>query len=316
MDGRCIDSVPIHKRRIGFLFQNYSLFPHLTVRANIEFGLRMKGVDVATRSRKVDDLLMLIGLDGLGDRRPRELSGGQQQRIALARALAIDPKLLLLDEPFGALDAKIRRRLRRDLKVLQRELEVTTVFVTHDQEEAFEVGDHTAVMNNGLIEQTGFPRDLYDVPHTSFVASFVGHVNVIHLPGLDGEDDLEVIVRPENIRIEKADGPDWRIDGRGTLASHVFLGPFIEVMIDLDNGGNISCTLPKTEFIRKGLRRGDRLHVTFDEFRTFTCKERNRQGTNDRMAFDRSTPAQAMKGILTKGNAMNSPTTSASDTEL
>ena len=288
MDGRCIDAVPVHKREIGFLFQNYSLFPHLTVRRNIEFGLRMKGVDAAVRSRRVEELLVLIGLEGLGDRRPRELSGGQQQRVALARALAIEPKLLLLDEPFGALDAKIRRRLRRDLKVLQRELAVTTVFVTHDQEEAFEVGDQTAVMNDGVIEQMGTPRELYDLPDTSFVASFVGNVNVIHLPGEDGQEELEVIVRPENVKVEKVVGYDGRTNGKGMLASYVFLGSCIEATIDLDNGGNITSIMSKPEFIEKGLRRGDRLHVGFKEFRTFAhnnvdlCGDKGSASTGDK----------------------------------
>ena len=276
MDGRRMDAVPIHRREIGFLFQHYSLFPYLTVRRNIEFGLRIRGVDVPTRARRVDELLALIGLEGLGDRRPRELSGGQQQRVALARALAIDPKLLLLDEPFGALDAKIRRRLRRDLKDLQRELDITTVFVTHDQEEAFDVGDQIAVMNDGVIEQRGIPRDLYDLPETSFVASFVGHVNVIHLSGENDQEELEVIVRPENVKIEKVVGPDGSTNGRGILASYVFLGSCIETTIDLDNGGNLLSILPKSEFMEKGLRRGDRLRVTFKEFRTFVTHDKDR----------------------------------------
>jgi ABC-type Fe3+/spermidine/putrescine transport system ATPase subunit len=202
----------------------------------------------------------------MGDRRPGRLSGGEQQRVALARALAIEPRLLLLDEPFGALDAKIRRRLRRDLKALQRRLGITMVFVTHDQEEAFEVGDGIAVMHGGRIEQVGLPRDLYDRPATGFVARFVGNVNVLEMPVEEGAPPQEVIIRPEDVLVARA--PEGG-GGHATLANYVFLGPLIEMTLEMDSGDELAAIMPKAEFIDKGLRRGHRLRVAFRQVRTF-----------------------------------------------
>jgi ABC-type Fe3+/spermidine/putrescine transport system ATPase subunit len=266
LDGQRLDGVPANRRGVGFLFQHYSLFPHMSVGRNIEFGLRMRGVPPGEREAKVEELLALMGLEGMAERRPGRLSGGEQQRVALARALAIEPRMLLLDEPFGALDAKIRRRLRRDLKALQRRLGITMVFVTHDQEEAFEVGDRIAVMNAGRIEQVALPRDLYDSPATSFVARFVGNVNVIEMPVEAGATPEEVIVRPEDVlldRVEEGEG------GQGTLANYVFLGPAIEVIVAMDPGDELSSIMSKAEFVGKGLRRGQRLRVAFRAVRTF-----------------------------------------------
>jgi len=265
LDGERIDAVPAERRGIGFLFQHYSLFPHMTVRQNIEFGLRMRGVPPEQRAARARELLRLIGLEGLADRRPGRLSGGEQQRVALARALAIEPRLLLLDEPFGALDAKIRRRLRRDLKALQRRLGITMVFVTHDQDEAFEVGDSIAVMHGGRIEQVGLPRDLYDHPATGFVARFVGNVNVLEMPVDPGEPAEEVIIRPEDVLVERVgDG-----EGHATLANYVFLGPLIELSLAMDTGDELAAIMTKVEFVERGLRRGQRMRVAFRALRTF-----------------------------------------------
>ena len=167
-------------RGVGFVFQHYALFRHMTVFENVAFGLRVRKVTNEVVRHTVNELLKMVRLDGLGNRFPTELSGGQRQRVALARALAVRPKMLLLDEPFGALDAKVRQELRTWLRKLHEEMHVTTVFVTHDQEEAFEMADQVVVMNRGKIEQIGTPQAVFDKPATSFVMDFLGNVNVFH----------------------------------------------------------------------------------------------------------------------------------------
>jgi len=269
LDGERLDDVSANKRQIGFVFQHYSLFPHMNVRRNIEFGLRMKGSGPKKMARKVKELLELVGLEGLEERKPAQLSGGQQQRVALARALAIEPRLLLLDEPFGALDAKIRKRLRRDLKKLQKSLGITTIFVTHDQEEAFEVGYMIAVMREGTIDQVDLPRDLYDNPKTSFVAQFVGNVNVISVPATDTEAEMERMVRPEDVIIERDEETKDPKALYGILENYTFLGPYIEVKIELPNGDTLTSLMSKAEFLAKGLRRSHRLRVVIKSSRTF-----------------------------------------------
>jgi sulfate transport system ATP-binding protein len=168
------------EREVGFVFQHYALFRHMTVADNIGFALRVRGRPKAERQQRVEELLHLIRLDGLGDRYPSELSGGQRQRVALARALAAAPKVLLLDEPFGALDAKVRIELRQWLRRFHEDLGVTSILVTHDQEEAFEVADQVVVMNHGKIEQSGTPQEIFDHPASAFVMDFLGNVNVFH----------------------------------------------------------------------------------------------------------------------------------------
>ncbi|HKF59299.1 MAG TPA: ABC transporter ATP-binding protein, partial [Blastocatellia bacterium] len=179
LHGRDVTNLPPQHRGAGFVFQNYSLFRHMTVAENIEFGLTVRKVSVPERSEKRDKLLELVGLTGFGRRYPQELSGGQQQRVALARALAYEPSVLLLDEPFGALDVKIRTQLRRSLKEIQQELRVTTVLVTHDQEEAFELADRIAVIERGRVLEVGSAEDLYSKPSTLFVSTFLGAGTVL-----------------------------------------------------------------------------------------------------------------------------------------
>lgn len=184
LEGEDASSQSVRERQVGFVFQHYALFRHMTVFENVAFGLRVKPralrpSDKAIRD-KVHELLQLVQLDWLADRYPSQLSGGQRQRIALARALAVEPKVLLLDEPFGALDAKVRKELRRWLRRLHDELHVTSIFVTHDQEEALEVADRIVVMNHGRVEQIGTPQDVYDHPRTPFVYGFLGSVNLFH----------------------------------------------------------------------------------------------------------------------------------------
>ncbi|MBD9478279.1 sulfate/molybdate ABC transporter ATP-binding protein [Pseudoxanthomonas sp. PXM02] len=223
-DGEDATRLSVQARRAGFVFQHYALFRHLTVEENIAFGLRVrKGrdrvPDAVVRSR-VSELLSLVQLEGFGARYPAQLSGGQRQRVALARALAIEPRVLLLDEPFGALDAQVRRDLRRWLRELHDRTGLTTIFVTHDQEEALELADRVAILNRGRIEQLGSPADAYDVPASPFVYSFVGAVNrvpaqwndgalqVAGLPlqprGEAGQGEAEVYVRPEDLHLVDA----------------------------------------------------------------------------------------------------------------
>jgi len=179
-DDRDVTQLAARERGVGFVFQHYALFRHMTVAENIAFGLRVRKSPAADVNRRVQELLRLVRLEGLGQRLPTELSGGQRQRVALARALAVRPQMLLLDEPFGALDARVRQELRGWLRRLHQEMHVTTVFVTHDQEEAFEMADQVVVMNQGRIEQTGSPQQVFDHPATSFVMDFLGNVNVFH----------------------------------------------------------------------------------------------------------------------------------------
>ena len=194
--GEDTTDVHVRERQVGFVFQHYALFRHMTVFENVAFGLRVKPRSQRPErsrrsSRKVHDLLELVQLDWLADRFPSQLSGGQRQRIALARALAVEPKVLLLDEPFGALDAKVRKELRRWLRRLHDELHVTSIFVTHDQEEALEVADRVVLMNAGNVEQVGSPQEVWDHPASPFVYGFLGDVNLFHGRAHEGEVHLE-----------------------------------------------------------------------------------------------------------------------------
>ncbi|MGL5116605.1 MAG: ABC transporter ATP-binding protein, partial [Beijerinckiaceae bacterium] len=212
--GRIMDMAPPEKRNIGLVFQSYALFPHMTVEANVGFGLRMRGVPQGERTKRVTDALELVSLQGLGGRYPRELSGGQQQRVAVARAVVIAPDILLFDEPLSNLDAKLREGLREELSALQRRLGVTSLYVTHDQEEAMALADRIVVMNAGRIVEIGAPVDLYRRPRTRFAASFLGHSNMVPLRregavtllpwGERVEVPLEAVelcIRPEDVGI-------------------------------------------------------------------------------------------------------------------
>src|SRR5690348_8647399 len=180
IEGALVTDVPTSERDIGMIFQNYALFPHMTVAANIAYGLKTRGVARDEIARRVREVLALMKLSGLDDRRPRELSGGQQQRVALARALVIRPKVLRMDEPFSALDKNLRASMQVEVKEIQRRLGVTTIFVTHDQSEALSLSDRIAVMSDGAILQIGSPQEIYRAPRSRFVASFIGEVTVLH----------------------------------------------------------------------------------------------------------------------------------------
>ncbi|EOM76393.1 sulfate ABC transporter ATP-binding protein [Rhodococcus rhodnii] len=259
--GRDVTNVSPQKRDIGFVFQHYAAFKHMTVRDNVAFGLKIRKRGKAEIARKVDELLEIVGLDGFQHRYPAQLSGGQRQRMALARALAVDPQVLLLDEPFGALDAKVRADLRLWLRRLHDEVHVTTVLVTHDQEEALDVADRIAVLNRGRIEQVGPPADLYDRPSNDFVMSFLGPV-----AKLNGQ-----LVRPHDIRIGR--DPDLAVarDGetveslgitRATVERVVHLG--FEVRVDLRNeatGEHFSAQVTRGDSAALGLSEGETVYA-------------------------------------------------------
>jgi len=224
----------VRERQVGFVFQHYALFGHMTIFENVAFGLRVRPrrhrPSAAAIRRKVLTLLELVQLDWLADRYPHQLSGGQRQRIALARALATEPRVLLLDEPFGALDAKVRQELRRWLRRLHDEVHVTSVFVTHDQEEALEVSDRVVVMNHGRIEQIGTPDNVYDHPASPFVLEFLGHVN--RLPTADAKGDA-VYARPHEIAVSLQPGPNaWP----ARLAHSATVGPVTRLEFALAQG--------------------------------------------------------------------------------
>ncbi|MEU3031757.1 ABC transporter ATP-binding protein [Streptomyces incarnatus] len=257
VDGRDITQVPAHRRDAGMVFQSYSLFPHLNAVDNVAFGLRMRGVRGAERRSRAAELLELVGLGDKGERFPHQLSGGQQQRIALARALALRPRVLLLDEPLSALDAKVRLSLREEIRRLQQELGITTLFVTHDQEEALSVADRVAVMRSGRLEQCAEPAELYGRPATAFVAEFVGTMSRIpgelkdgtvevlgqRLPA-DGEaadGTVDVLVRPENLRV-RADE-----QGGARVVATAFLGAVVRLTVRLADGTEAKADLPAHE---------------------------------------------------------------------
>ena len=247
--GQDVTGVSPQKRGIGFVFQHYAAFTHMTVRDNVAFGLTIRKRPKAEIARKVDDLLEIVGLDGFQHRYPAQLSGGQRQRMALARALAVDPKVLLLDEPFGALDAKVRADLRTWLRRLHHEVHVTTVLVTHDQDEALDVADRIAVLNKGRIEQVGSPEDLYDRPDNTFVMSFLGSVS-----RLGGH-----LVRPHDIVLERQPPREWAGDAvRARVERIVRLGFEVRVELSADESAErFAAQLTRGDIDALALREGD-----------------------------------------------------------
>jgi putative spermidine/putrescine transport system ATP-binding protein len=254
VDGQDITSLKPNQRQLGMVFQAYALFPNLNVGDNIGFGLKIAGVPAEERRARVADMLKLIGLPGFEKRYPYEMSGGQQQRVALARAIAPRPRMLLLDEPLSALDAKIRVSLREEIRAIQRELGITTVFVTHDQEEALSISDRIVVMNAGNIEQLGAPNDIYNTPKTRFVATFVGQLNnldvtvadpeartvsldgqIITVPNLPAGTStntaMVLTVRPEVLSVGQRPGNDVALSG--TVEDVTFLGSVIRIRVAL-----------------------------------------------------------------------------------
>jgi len=255
LDGVDVTGVPPQRRGIGFVFQHYAAFKHLTVRENVAFGLRVRKWPKALIRERVDELLDLVGLTGYRDRYPSQLSGGQRQRMALARALAIEPKVLLLDEPFGALDAKVRADLRAWLRRLHEEVEVTTVLVTHDQEEAMDVSDRIVVLNEGRVEQVGLPRELYDRPANAFVMGFLGPV-----ARLGGR-----LVRPHDV-VVSAEPAAGAAEARVERVVH--LGFEVRVELRLAGDGAVSAQLTRQEAEELGISPGDAVWVSAPTART------------------------------------------------
>ncbi len=259
LDGTDVAQTPPHKRNVNTVFQNYALFPHLNVFDNVAFGLRYKDVSKQEVAQKVRDSLALVRLEGMEARRPSQLSGGQQQRVALARALILNPAVLLLDEPLGALDAKLRKALQIELKSLQREVGITFIYVTHDQEEALTMSDRLAVMSNGRVEQIGTPSEVYEEPRTTYVADFLGVSNLMdaQADGPDGSGrckvrlgdfpllagqgegdargDARIVIRPERVNLE-AQGVTGENRVPGMVERVVYVGSILQVMVHLAPG--------------------------------------------------------------------------------
>ncbi len=281
---------PVQQRQVGFVFQHYALFRHMSVFENVAFGLRVRPKKVRPSDDEIREtvmgLLKLVQLDWLGDRRPSELSGGQRQRIALARALAVRPKVLLLDEPFGALDAKVRKELRRWLRRLHDEMHITSVFVTHDQEEALEVADQVVVMNEGRIEQVGTPQEVYEHPATAFVYSFLGDVNLFHgrlhrgrvqfggsemeAPEWPSADDAPAVayVRTYEVDLTPAKNGAPAIEA---VVRHIrAFGPLVRLELDSSADGQvIEAELARQRYEELNLKKGDRVFVSPKNVRVF-----------------------------------------------
>ncbi len=247
LDGKRINDLPPHKRDVNTVFQRYALFPHLNVYENIAFGLRVKKLSEKEIQRRVGEMLELVNLRGFEKRSVNRLSGGQQQRVAIARALVNHPKILLLDEPLGALDLKLRKEMQTELRKIQQALELTFVYVTHDQEEALTMSDTVVVMNNGHIQQIGSPTDIYNEPVNAFVADFIGESNIVNgcMPrdrvvqfcgksfdcvdkGFDPNETIDVVIRPEDIKITAAENAKLT----GIVESVVFKGVHYEMIVD------------------------------------------------------------------------------------
>jgi sulfate transport system ATP-binding protein len=285
LHGRDVTELTVREREVGFVFQSYALFRHMTVRDNIAFGMEIRKADKAKIDARVQELLALVQLEGYDSRFPSQLSGGQRQRIALARALATQPKVLLLDEPFGALDAQVRVELREWLVEFHEKTGVTTLLVTHDQEEALELSQHVVLLNNGLVAQAGAPHELYDHPANPFVASFLGGANVVRTRvqggraeigsrgvaaphgALDGTE-VSAFVRPHDVRIAKPETSDGDLE-LGTVDRLARIGGNVKLTVTLPSGDAMSVQVPKVELDRLGIGLGDRVMVDVTSAKVF-----------------------------------------------
>ncbi|MEP6572409.1 MAG: sulfate ABC transporter ATP-binding protein [Gemmatimonadota bacterium] len=288
--GEDVADTHVRERQVGFVFQHYALFRHMSVFENVAFGLRVRARNVrppeAEIRKSVSDLLKLVQLDWLADRYPSQLSGGQRQRVALARALAIKPRVLLLDEPFGALDAKVRKELRRWLRRLHDEVHVTSVFVTHDQEEALEVADRVVVMNEGRIEQNGTPEEVYDRPATPFVYSFLGDVNLFHgrlnrgLVTIGGAElkapehaeaaDQAAVAYVRTFEVELTPSGDGSVAIEAIVRHIRAFGPVVRLELDrVDDGQLIEAEVSRARFTELKVAKGDRVFVSPKNARVF-----------------------------------------------
>jgi putative spermidine/putrescine transport system ATP-binding protein len=265
--GREVTDAPPFERAVNTVFQDYALFPHMTVEQNVGYGLMVRKVARRARAAMVREVLATVRLEGYGDRKPSQLSGGQRQRVALARALVNRPKVLLLDEPLGALDRKLREQMQVELKALQREVGITFVFVTHDQDEALTMSDRIAVFDAGRLQQVGSPADIYERPASSFVADFIGTSNVVDgaaalaLFGADGVFSL----RPERVVLLSAGSSDGLADG--TVVDVVYAGAVVRRVVALDAGPVFVVTAPAdpSAAVTSGPRRGDRVRLGWSQ---------------------------------------------------
>ena len=277
LEGRDVTNLPPYKRNVNTVFQNYALFPNMNVFDNVAFGLVEKRLGKAEIREKVDAMLQLVQLGKMGKRKPNQLSGGQKQRVAIARALANDPKLLLLDEPLGALDLKLRKQMQLELKALQKNLGITFVYVTHDQEEALTMSDRIIVMNNGKFEQIGTPREIYEHPQNKFVANFIGESNIFEASvvsetgttgtltlmmenghvlaegeGFKYDEIVYLCLRPENIEISTSTREGFTL--KGFVRDHVYVGNIVKTVVELPNGKTVQVNRnPHGELITPGM---------------------------------------------------------------
>ncbi len=285
LDGQPIQDLPARKRGIGMVFQNYALFPHMTVGDNLAFPLEVRGIGSQERKNRVNRVLDLVQLDGFADRRPNQLSGGQQQRVAIARALVFEPSLVLMDEPLGALDRSLREEMQYEIRRIHRSLDVTIVYVTHDQQEAMVMSDRIAVLRNGIIDQIAVPEGLYEAPTSAFVARFIGESNQLHgrVTALIEQDNVCVVdtgveiiralkvtpcaigdsvtlsIRPERIKINPEIG-DYTNEVQGTVEDMTFLGDQLRIRLATCGRNDFIATIPNIVG-HGGLVTGDSVHV-------------------------------------------------------
>ena len=284
-----INDLPAYKRNIGMVFQSYAIFPHLTVRRNVEYGLRLRNVPKDEMKKRTDEMLSLVHIDEYQDRLPERLSGGQQQRVALARALVFHPPIVLMDEPLGALDKKLRSAMQLEIKRIQQKLNITTIYVTHDQEEALTLSDRIAIMRDGEIAQLDTAKNIYEHPNSSFIADFIGESNFVpvEIAGQEGEelilrikseqgslircprrgaqpkptDDLKFVIRPEKVAIGRDLGPEAKL--RGQVAQVIYLGETVKYIISIDGSYHFSAK-EQTMDIRSHFSVGDLIDLTWN----------------------------------------------------
>jgi len=285
IEGQDCSNTRIQDRNVGFVFQNYALFDHMTVADNVGFGLRIRGRSRMNINQRVTELLELIQLPEMRRRFPAELSGGQRQRVAFARALAVEPKVLLLDEPFGALDIKVRVELREWLRKLHDEIRITTLLVTHDQLDAFEVAEHVVVLFDGQVAQAGAPHTIYDKPVTSRVAQFIGGGNMMatgaqatrtqtalrdsgHPHTSDQQGQVQVLVRPQDLRLAKPT-QETPVEELGIVVQLRRVGGYMKVTVRLADGQHVEVECTKSQLDELGIEQGDRVHVDVREAKVF-----------------------------------------------